>query len=67
MVEDGVGTFILMSDDPRAMEQFAQEVVPALREAVMHELPEAFSEPEIRRADVRVSTTIMCLPNFQTL
>jgi FAD/FMN-containing dehydrogenase len=39
VVEDGVGTFILMTDDPRAMEQFAREVVPALRAAVESERP----------------------------
>ena len=53
VVDDGVGTFILMSDDPRTIEQFAREVAPALREAVLRELPEAFSGPEIRRAAVR--------------
>jgi len=52
VVEDGVGTFILMSDDVSTMEQFAQEVAPALREAVLHELPGAFSGPEIRHGDV---------------
>lgn len=53
IVNDGVGTFILMSDDPRTIEQFASEVAPALREAVKRELPGAFSGPEIRRAAVR--------------
>jgi Luciferase-like monooxygenase/FAD binding domain/Berberine and berberine like len=53
VVKNGVGTFILMSDDPGTMEQFALEVAPALREAVNRELPEAFSHPEIRRAAVR--------------
>ena len=33
-VEDGVSTFILMTDDPGTMERFAGEVIPALREAV---------------------------------
>ena len=33
VVDDGVGTFILASDDPRTMEQFVREVAPALREA----------------------------------
>jgi alkanesulfonate monooxygenase SsuD/methylene tetrahydromethanopterin reductase-like flavin-dependent oxidoreductase (luciferase family) len=32
VVEDGVGTFILMSDDPGTLERFAREVAPALRE-----------------------------------
>ncbi|XRQ09082.1 LLM class flavin-dependent oxidoreductase, partial [Actinomadura welshii] len=38
-VDDGVGTFILASDDPSTLERFAREVVPALREAVDVELP----------------------------
>lgn len=33
-LEEGVGTFILASDDPGTLETFATEVVPALREAV---------------------------------
>jgi hypothetical protein len=53
VIEDGVGTFILMSDDPKTLEQFAREVAPALREAARRELPEASAEPEIRRAAVR--------------
>jgi hypothetical protein len=53
VVNDGIGTFILMSDDPRIMEQFALEVAPALREAVNRELPEAFSVSRIRPAAVR--------------
>jgi len=36
-LEDGVSTFILASDDPRAIQTFAQEVAPALREAVAAE------------------------------
>jgi len=36
-LEDGVGTFILGSDDPATLQQFAVEVVPALREAVAAE------------------------------
>jgi alkanesulfonate monooxygenase SsuD/methylene tetrahydromethanopterin reductase-like flavin-dependent oxidoreductase (luciferase family) len=36
-VEHGVGTFILASDDPATIEQFAAEVAPALREAVAQE------------------------------
>ncbi len=53
VVEDGVGTIILASDDPVTIEQFAHEVAPALREAVERALPDAFSEPPIRRATVR--------------
>ncbi|BDI23134.1 LLM class flavin-dependent oxidoreductase [Herbiconiux sp. L3-i23] len=36
-VDDGFGTFILASDDPATLERFAEEVAPALREAVAHE------------------------------
>lgn len=53
VVDDGVSTFILMADDARTLEQFAHEVAPALREAVQRELPEASSEPKMRRAAVR--------------
>jgi alkanesulfonate monooxygenase SsuD/methylene tetrahydromethanopterin reductase-like flavin-dependent oxidoreductase (luciferase family) len=35
--EDGVGTFILWSDDARTIEQYGEEVAPALREAVARE------------------------------
>jgi hypothetical protein len=53
VVEDGVGTFILSSDDPATIERFAQEVAPALREAAARELPNLGSTSKIRRADVR--------------
>ncbi len=33
-IEDGIGTFILGTDDPGTLRTFAQEVIPALREAV---------------------------------
>jgi FAD/FMN-containing dehydrogenase len=33
-LEDGVSTFIVASDDPSTLEQFAEEVAPAVREAV---------------------------------
>jgi alkanesulfonate monooxygenase SsuD/methylene tetrahydromethanopterin reductase-like flavin-dependent oxidoreductase (luciferase family)/FAD/FMN-containing dehydrogenase len=38
VVDDGVGTFILASDDPGTIQHFAEEVAPALREAVTGEL-----------------------------
>ena len=38
VVDDGVGTFILASDDPGTIQRFAEEVAPALREAVAQEL-----------------------------
>ncbi len=37
VLEDGVATFILGSDDPGELQRFAEEVVPALREAVARE------------------------------
>jgi alkanesulfonate monooxygenase SsuD/methylene tetrahydromethanopterin reductase-like flavin-dependent oxidoreductase (luciferase family) len=49
VVEDGVGTFILMSDDPGIIERFAREVVPALRDAAERELG-AFDARPIRRS-----------------
>lgn len=53
VVEDGIGTFILAADDSRTLAQFANEVIPALREAVAHELPQGLSESSVRRASVR--------------
>jgi alkanesulfonate monooxygenase SsuD/methylene tetrahydromethanopterin reductase-like flavin-dependent oxidoreductase (luciferase family)/FAD/FMN-containing dehydrogenase len=53
VVEEGAGTLILMTDDPDTMTQFAQEVAPALREAVARALPEAARAPQVRRASVR--------------
>lgn len=53
VVNDGVGTFILMTDDLRTMEQFAGQVAPALREAVSRQLPQLGSGPQIRHAAVR--------------
>ncbi|MGD8167428.1 LLM class flavin-dependent oxidoreductase [Herbiconiux sp. P16] len=38
VVEEGIGTLILMGDDPGTLQQFAEEVAPALREAVEREL-----------------------------
>lgn len=37
VLDDGVSTFILGSDDPRALRRFAEDVAPALREAVAAE------------------------------
>jgi alkanesulfonate monooxygenase SsuD/methylene tetrahydromethanopterin reductase-like flavin-dependent oxidoreductase (luciferase family) len=36
-LEDGVSIFILASDDPKALERFAAETAPAVREHVAHE------------------------------
>jgi len=38
VVDQGIGTFIFGSDDPNQLQQFALEVIPALREAVDREL-----------------------------
>lgn len=38
VVDDGVGTFVLASDDPGTIQHFAGQVAPALREAVASEL-----------------------------
>lgn len=53
VVEDGVGTFILMSDDAEMLEQFALEVAPALRDAANRALSGAFNGPVVRRSAVR--------------
>ncbi len=37
-LDEGVSTFILLGDDPTAMERFAAEVAPGLRDAVEREL-----------------------------
>jgi alkanesulfonate monooxygenase SsuD/methylene tetrahydromethanopterin reductase-like flavin-dependent oxidoreductase (luciferase family) len=37
VLDDGVGTIVLVGDDPSAMQRFAGEVAPALREAVATE------------------------------
>lgn len=53
VTRDGIGTFVLMSDDPETLEQFALEVAPALRDAVKRDLPDAFAGSSVRRAAVR--------------
>lgn len=37
LLDDGVGTLVLMGDDPATLQEFAEEVAPALREAVASE------------------------------
>lgn len=41
VLDDGVDTFIVVSDDADVLERFAGEVAPELREAVARELPAA--------------------------
>ncbi|MFE9691844.1 LLM class flavin-dependent oxidoreductase [Micromonospora sp. NPDC005806] len=53
VVEDGVGTLILMADDAVTMERFAREVAPALREAVDRELGTPLRTMGLRPVAVR--------------
>ncbi|MBX3015863.1 MAG: LLM class flavin-dependent oxidoreductase [Caldilineaceae bacterium] len=53
VIEQGVGTFILMIDDQGTLAQFANEVAPALREAVQRELPQLGVGPQIRQTAAR--------------
>ncbi|MFI6261846.1 LLM class flavin-dependent oxidoreductase [Micromonospora sp. NPDC051006] len=53
VVEDGVGTLILMTDDDATMTRFAQEVAPALREAVDRRLPAPLPTTARRSVTVR--------------
>jgi FAD/FMN-containing dehydrogenase len=53
VVEDGVGTFVLTSDDAATLERFAREVAPALREAVDRELPSPLPTGPIRGTAAR--------------
>ncbi|MBB5787236.1 LLM class flavin-dependent oxidoreductase [Jiangella mangrovi] len=48
VVEDGVGTFIVMGDDPRTLQQFAEEVMPALRSAVDDAVPGGSAGSRVR-------------------
>ncbi|MGI9255257.1 MAG: LLM class flavin-dependent oxidoreductase, partial [Thermomicrobiales bacterium] len=50
VTEDGIGTFIIMADDPMTMEVFIRQVAPALREAAERALPGAFAAGTIRKA-----------------
>jgi alkanesulfonate monooxygenase SsuD/methylene tetrahydromethanopterin reductase-like flavin-dependent oxidoreductase (luciferase family)/FAD/FMN-containing dehydrogenase len=55
-IDDGVATFILAGDDPTAMQRFAEEVAPALREAVGRERAAAGTDTGVvRRASVIAS------------
>lgn len=54
-VDDGVGTFIVATDDPATMERFAREVAPALRAAIDRELPAPLPAVEPRPSIVRAA------------
>ena len=47
---DGIGSFILASDDPRTLQTFAEEVAPAVREAVAAERARAGAPASIVRS-----------------
>ncbi|HWU57920.1 MAG TPA: LLM class flavin-dependent oxidoreductase, partial [Microbacteriaceae bacterium] len=53
-LEDGIGTFILGSDDPATLQQFAAEVMPAVSDAVSRERSShGVAESSIRSAVAR--------------
>ncbi|MFB9384005.1 LLM class flavin-dependent oxidoreductase [Pseudonocardia petroleophila] len=51
-VDHGVGTFVLMSDDPATLTRFAHEVIPALRAAVDRAVPHGAAGLRVRPAAV---------------
>jgi FAD/FMN-containing dehydrogenase/alkanesulfonate monooxygenase SsuD/methylene tetrahydromethanopterin reductase-like flavin-dependent oxidoreductase (luciferase family) len=53
IVEHGVGTILLKSEDPAIIERFASETVPALRAAAERALPDGLSSTPVRRASAR--------------
>nr|AGU10300.1 Luciferase-like monooxygenase [uncultured organism] len=50
ILEDGVSTLILASDDPDTMRRFAEEVMPELRESAARERADRPAEPRRRGA-----------------
>ena len=50
IAEHGVGTVVLMSDDPATLTRFAREVIPALRAAVDRVTPHGSAGVRIRKA-----------------
>ncbi|MEU4680195.1 LLM class flavin-dependent oxidoreductase [Micromonospora sp. NPDC023737] len=54
VVENGVGTIVLTTDDMATMERFAREVAPALREAADRALPAPLPRTAQRGRAVRV-------------
>ncbi len=53
VAEQGIGTLILASDEPETLEQFATNVMPALREAASEALPAGMAPVRVRRASVK--------------
>lgn len=52
-LEDGIGTFIVMGDDPRVIQRFGEEVAPAVREVVGAERSRAGTRPAVLRRGAR--------------
>lgn len=50
VTEDGIGTFIIMADDPGMMEVFMGLVAPTLREAAARAVPGGFAAGSLRKA-----------------
>lgn len=53
VVEHGIGTFLLTSGESETIDVFANETMPALREAAQRELSEGLSISRLRRSDIR--------------
>lgn len=52
VVEHGVGTLVLASDDAQTLTRFAEEVIPAVRSAVDDALPHGSAGTRVRKASV---------------
>lgn len=52
-IEEGISTFILMADDEAIMTQFAEEVIPALRQQVASVLPAGYDQQAVINSRVR--------------
>ncbi|AEG45658.1 LLM class flavin-dependent oxidoreductase [Isoptericola variabilis] len=52
-IEDGVGTFVLASDEPRLIEVFGEEIAPAVREQVARERSASGTVPAAARRGAR--------------
>jgi hypothetical protein len=57
IVDHGVGTILLKSNDPAKIERFASVSVPALRGAAEQKLPEGLLDGPVRRASARAKRT----------
>ena len=53
VLQDGISTLIVMADDPEAMQRFAEQVMPPLRETVSRERAAAAPRPDSRGGPTR--------------